>query len=80
MRMFGDEAQLASYHIFLAFSRLALSQRFEGVIEHLHIILRSTDIASKSGNRQPRLHLISPDDDSLKDHQTADERRVELTN
>ena len=78
MRMLGNEAQLAGYHVFLAFPGLALSERLEGVVEHLHIILRPTDIARKSGHRQPRLHLIGSDDDPLKDYETADQRRVEL--
>ena len=50
MRMFGNEAQFSGYEIFLAFSGLALREHFEGVIEHLHVVLRPADVAGEGGN------------------------------
>ena len=50
MRMFGNEAQFSGYRIFLAFSGLTLREDFEGVVEHLHVVLRPADVAGEGGN------------------------------
>lgn len=78
MRMLGDEAQLTTYSVFLAFSGLAVSHRVEIVIENLHVVFRSTDIAGECRHSKSRLYLICPDDYSFQDYQGSNETRVEL--
>ena len=63
--MFGNEAEFPCNVILLAFFRLANRQWMEAIIENLHIILRSTHIASISRNRQSRFDLFSSDNNSL---------------
>ncbi len=67
--MLGDEAEFPCNVILLAFLRLANRQWMETIIENLHIILRSTYIASISRNRQSRFDLFSSDNNSLENYQ-----------
>jgi hypothetical protein len=67
--MFGDEAEFPCNVILLAFLRLANRQWMEAIIENLHIILRSTYIASIRRNRQSRFDLFSSDNNSLENYQ-----------
>ena len=69
--MLGDEAEFPCNVIFLAFLRLANRQWMEAIIENLHIILRSTHIASICSNRQSRFDLFSSDNDSLENYQIS---------
>lgn len=69
--MLGDEAEFPCNVIFLAFLRLANRQWMEAIIENLHIILRSTHIASISRNRQSRFDLFSSDNDSFENYQIS---------
>ena len=50
------------------------------VIEDLHVVLRSADIASEGGHSKPRLDLVCPYDDSFENNQGPNESRVELPN
>jgi hypothetical protein len=67
--MLGDEAEFPCNVILLAFLRLANRQWMEAIIENLHIILRSTYIASIRRNRQSRFDLFSSDNNSLENYQ-----------
>lgn len=77
--MFGYEAQLAGYVVLLALAGLALGQQLEVFVEHLHVVLRSANITSESGNGEAGLDLVGPDDDALQHYQAANQGRVQLS-
>jgi hypothetical protein len=77
--MLWYEAQLAGNAILLALARLALGEQLEVLVEDLHVVLTSADIAGECGDGEAGLDLVRPDDDALQHDQTADEGGVELT-